>query len=251
MTLLFHTYLFILGLIMGSFYNVVGLRVPDGQSIVAPRSACPACGRQLSARELIPVLSYVFQKGKCTSCKTGISIKYPLFELATAILFTIAPVVVGWSKELMVALPLISLLIIITISDLEYMLIPNKVLLFFAGLFIIIRFVVPLDPWYDALVGSAVGFGLLLLIAIVSKGGMGGGDIKLFAVLGLVLGLEQTLLAFFLSTVFGSVFGVLGMVTGKVKRGKPMPFGPYIALGGLTSYFYASDIIRWYVGQFL
>lgn len=127
--------LFIYGILFGSFYNVVGLRVPVGQSIVSPRSACPTCGHQLRAFELIPVLSYLFQGGKCRVCKTGISPIYPIIELFTGVLFATAPLVVGWGSELLIALTLISLFIIILVSDVAYMLIPDKVLLVFAGIF--------------------------------------------------------------------------------------------------------------------
>lgn len=131
------------------------------------------------------------------------------------------------------------------------MLIPDKVLLFFAPLFIIERVLIPLDPWWSPIIGAAIGFGLLLLIAIISKGGMGGGDIKLFAILGLVLGWKLVLLAFFMSTLFGSIFGIIGLLIKKVERGKPMPFGPYIALGTIVTYFWGEALINWYSINFL
>jgi leader peptidase (prepilin peptidase)/N-methyltransferase len=237
---------FFYGLLLGSFFNVVGLRVPKGESIVKPRSHCPSCKRTLTAWELIPVVSYVIQSGKCRGCGSRISSLYPLMELATAVLFTISPLLVGWSKELVISWTLISLLIIIIVSDIRYMVIPDKVLLFFAVIFIIERIFIPLHPWWDSLVGAIIGFSLLLLIAFVSKGGMGGGDIKLFALLGFVLGGKMVLLAFFFSTLYGTIFGLIGMVLGKVRRGEPMPFGPYIAMGTLTVYFFGQMIIGWY-----
>jgi leader peptidase (prepilin peptidase) / N-methyltransferase len=246
MIVLFGFYLIFLGLILGSFFNVVGLRVPKGESIVKPRSHCPSCKRTLTAWELIPVVSYVVQGGKCRGCSCKISLVYPLIELATAILFTISPLLVGWSKELVISWTLISLLVIIVVSDIHYMIIPDKVLLFFAVIFIIERIFIPLDPWWDSLVGAIIGLSLLLLIAFVSKGGMGGGDIKLFALLGFVLGGKMVLLAFFFSTLYGTIFGLMGMAIGKVRRGEPMPFGPYIAMGTLTVYYFGQTIIDWY-----
>lgn len=237
---------FLFAILLGSFFNVVGLRVPRGESIVKPRSHCPSCQRTLTAWELIPVLSYVVQGGKCRGCGIRISPLYPFVELLTAILFTISPFLVGWSKELLVSWTLISLLMIIFVSDVRYMIIPDRVLLFFAVVFIMERVFVPLTPWWDSLVGAAVGFLLLLFIAAVSKGGMGGGDIKLFALLGFVLGWKTVLLAFFFSTVYGTVFGLVGMALGKVRRKEPMPFGPYIVLGTLTVYFFGQAIIEWY-----
>lgn len=247
MLIIYQIYIIILSLILGSFYNVVGLRIPAGQSIVHPRSACPTCKHQLTAIELIPVFSYIFQGGKCRKCKTRISPIYASVELVTAILFTISPLLVGWSKELIVAWTLISLLMIVFVSDITYMIIPDKVLLFFAPIFIIERIFIPLDPWWDMLLGSVVGFLLLYLIAVVSKGGMGGGDIKLYAVIGLVLGWKLTLLSFFFSTIIGTMIGLVGMGLGRVKKGKPMPFGPSIVIGTLIAYFFGNDFIAWYI----
>ncbi|WP_226085439.1 prepilin peptidase [Mesobacillus sp. S13] len=238
---------FIFGLILGSFYNVVGLRVPEGKSIVAPRSSCPNCGHQLTALELIPVLSYMFQRGKCRRCKVGISLVYPLFELLTGVLFAGAAWMIGWNGELIIALTLISLFIIITVSDLEYMIIPDKVLLVFSGIFIIERIIIPLAPWWDSFAGAGAGFSLLLMIAFASRGGMGGGDIKLFALIGFVVGLKTMLLSFFFATFFGAFFGIIAMLLGFVKKKQPIPFGPFIALGTLTAYFFGAQIIQWYL----
>jgi leader peptidase (prepilin peptidase) / N-methyltransferase len=239
--------IFTYGIVLGSFYNVVGLRVPVKQSIVAPRSACPNCKHQLTAFELIPVLSYILQGGKCRQCRTAISPIYPLVELTTGLLFVSAPFVLGWTSELFVAWTLISLFMIIFVSDITYMLIPDKVLLVFAGLFLLERIFIPLTPWWDSLLGAAVGFTLLLLIAVVSKGGMGGGDIKLFALVGLVVGTKVMLLSFFLSTIYGAIFGVLGLLFKVVKRGNPIPFGPFIAAGTLTAYYFYEEIITAYL----
>lgn len=235
------------GLLLGSFYNVVGLRVPMKQSIVAPRSACPGCGHTLTAGELIPVVSYVLQGGKCRKCKASISPLYPFVEGMTALLFAAAALLFGWSGELVIALTLISLFMIIFVSDIKYMIIPDKVLLFFAVLFLIERIFIPLSPWWDSLIGAAAGFFLLLSIAFLSKGrGMGGGDIKLFAVLGLALGWKLVLLSFFLSCLVGSVIGLAAILAGKVKRRQPMPFGPSIMAGTLLAYFYGEELLMWY-----
>lgn len=245
-------YFFVLiyGLILGSFYNVVGLRVPQKQSIVSPRSSCPKCGHQLSAFELIPVLSYLIQGGKCRSCKAPVSPLYPIVELMTGLLFLAAPFIVGWTSELLVAWTLISLFMIIFVTDLTYMLIPDKVLLVFTGIFLLERIFIPLNLWWDPLLGAVVGFTLLLLIAVASRGGMGGGDIKLFALIGLAVGMKMVLLSFFLSTLFGALFGVIGMLIGKLKRKNPIPFGPFIAAGTLTAYFYGDSIIKAYLSFF-
>jgi len=243
--------IFLYGITFGSFFNVVGLRVPLKQSIIRPRSHCTSCGHTLTAMELIPVLSYVLLRGKCRCCKASVSPLYPIFELLTGVLFVASPLILGWSSELFVAWTLISLFMIIAVSDLVYMIIPDKVLLVFSGLLIMERIFIPLDPWWDSLAGAGAGFLLLLVIAVVSKGGMGGGDIKLFAVIGFAIGMKLVLTAFFLSTLFGAIGGLLGMLFGKVKKRKPIPFGPFIVIGTLISYFYGAELIHWYIGFFL
>ncbi|WP_050181216.1 prepilin peptidase [Domibacillus robiginosus] len=241
---------FLYGLLLGSFYNVVGLRVPVGKSIVKPRSACSLCGHQLTARDLVPVLSYVFLKRRCRKCGANISVIYPLTELAAALLFLYFYILYGFSAPFWMAILLFSMLLIIVVSDFAYMLIPDKILLFFLPLFVVMRVIDPLDPWWDALLGAAVGFVLLLLIAVVSRGGIGGGDIKLFGVLGFVLGTKLVLLTFLLSCFFGAAIGLILMAAGIVKRGKPMPFGPYIALAATIAYTHGEKMISWYLQFF-
>ncbi|TCT19627.1 leader peptidase (prepilin peptidase)/N-methyltransferase [Melghiribacillus thermohalophilus] len=240
-------YVFILGLVLGSFFNVVGIRIPRNQSIVSPPSACLNCGRRLTPGDLIPVLSYIWLKGKCRDCNAGISPLYPVMELLTAFLFVVAFDQIGFQWELLVAFTLISLLAIVTVSDLNYMIIPDRVLVFFSVLFVVERVLIPLSPWYDSLLGAATGFLLLLAIAIVSKGGMGGGDIKLYAVIGYVLGLKGVLLSFFLAALIGSVAGLAGIIAGRINRQKPIPFAPFIATGSILAYFYSEPFYQWYL----
>ncbi|MGG3915677.1 prepilin peptidase [Rossellomorea vietnamensis] len=237
-------------LLLGSFYNVVGLRVPLKKSIVKPRSSCPYCGHQLTAIELLPVFSYLIQKGKCRRCHGRISPLYPFMEALTAGLFVLAYIEFGIHWELLVAWTLISLFIIITVSDVKYMVIPDKVLLFFSGLFLVERLFIPLTPWWDNLIGAAAGFGLLLLIAVVSKGGMGGGDIKLYAVIGFVVGLKVMILSFMLATFFGAVFGLIALAFKLIERGKPIPFGPFIAVGTILAYLYGDVLLSAYLSFF-
>lgn len=239
--------LFLYGIIFGSFFNVIGLRVPLKKSIITPRSSCPTCGHQLTAYELIPVVSYIIQGGKCRGCLSRISPIYPIFEMLTGILFATAPFLVGWSGELLVALTLVSMFMIITVSDIHYMLIPDKILLWFAGIFLLERIFWPLTPWWDSLLGAATGFILLLGIALITKGGMGFGDVKLYALLGIVLGFKLVLLSFFLSTLYGAVIGGLALLFKIVKRRQPIPFGPFIAAGTLTAYYWGSEIIKLYI----
>lgn len=251
MEILYMTLFFIYGIVFGSFFNVVGLRVPKKESIVSPPSHCTSCDRKLVALDLIPVFSYLFLRGKCRGCGAKISPIYPFIEFVTGGLFMLAYVTLGFSAELVVALIFISLLVIITVSDIAYMLIPDKVLLPFAIVLVVMRMVSPLTPWWDSLLGAVIGFGVLLLIGVISKGGMGGGDIKLFFVIGLVLGTLQTLLTLFLAAVIGTIVGSIILRRKGQGRKTPIPFGPSIAAAAIISYFWGAGIVEWYGTLFL
>lgn len=237
---------FIYGLIFGSFFNVVGLRVPKNKSIVFPPSHCTACDRRLGALDLVPVYSYLFLRGKCRGCGFKISPIYPLMELITGILFALSYRILGFGFELIVAIVFISLLVIISVSDIAYMLIPNKILFPFGILLILLRLVSPLNPWWSSFAGAAIGFSLLFLIAVISKGGMGGGDIKLFFIIGIVLGPVQTLLTLFIASLIGTIVGVIFLKRTRQGRKTPIPFGPSIAAAAVIVHFGGSMIVDWY-----
>ncbi|MGM9950398.1 MAG: prepilin peptidase [Lysinibacillus sp.] len=246
MDMVYSIFIGLFGLVLGSFYNVVGLRVPKRESLVSPPSHCTACNRRLTPFELIPVISYVLQGGRCRGCGAKVSPVYCVTELATAVLFVASYMKFGFTAEFAVALLFVSLLVIINVSDLAYMLIPDKILLFFLPLLVIARIFSPLEPWWDSLLGAGLGFGLLLLIAVISKGGMGGGDIKLFLLIGLVLGTVNTLLTLFLASLIGMIVGIVVLKVRGQGRKTPIPFGPSIALGAVIAYFYGADLIEWY-----
>ena len=241
---------FLFGVVFGSFFNVVGLRVPKKESIIQPPSHCTSCQRRLTIIDLIPVFSYLFLRGKCRSCGVKISPIYVLTELVTGLLFAWAVWHFGITIELPVALLFLSLLMIIVVSDFAYMIIPDKVLLFFLPLLALGRIFSPQEPWWDSIVGALVGFGILYLIALLSKGGMGGGDIKLFFLIGLVLGTIQTLLTLFLSAVIGLIVGVIILQVRNQGRKTPVPFGPSIAAAAIIVYFYGEEILDWYSSMF-
>ena len=238
---------FVLGILFGSFFNVVGLRFPKKLPFHNDRSFCPSCKSQLNWYELIPILSYIMQRGKCRDCRTTISFMYPFIEAATGCLFMFSYIKIGLELELLTALLLVSMLMILFVTDVMYMLIPNKILLFFLPLFVIMRMISPLDPWYDAIFGAVSGFSFIALIILFSKGGMGGGDMKLFGVLGIVLGWQNTLLTFFIAVFLGAIIGGVFMLIKKVKKRQAIPFGPYIVVGALISYFYGEQIVTIYV----
>ncbi|MEK4648524.1 prepilin peptidase [Exiguobacterium sp. FSL W8-0210] len=251
MTIVFTVYFFLLGLLITSFTNVVGLRVPVGESIVHPRSHCPTCGHVLGPLELTPILGYVVLGGKCRSCGQAISIKYPALELLGGMLYAYAFWQFGWSMELALTLTLTSLLFILTMSDLAYMLIPNKILLFFLPIALIVRYLSPLENWYNPIIGGIVGFVLLFVIFLASRRGMGAGDVKLFGLLGIFLGPLHVVIALFVSAFVGSVIGLTLLGTGRVRRKQPIPFVPSIAIGTLLTYYFADDWVSWYLDLLL
>lgn len=171
-------------------------------------------------------------------------------ELITGILFVLAYLRFGISWELAVALVFYSLLVVLTVSDLAYMLIPDKFLLFFGSILVVLRIIEPLDPWWDSVVGAVLGFSILLLIAIISKGGMGGGDIKLFLVIGLVLGTVHSLVVLGLASVIGLIFGIISLRLSKQGRKTPIPFGPSIALAAVIVHLYGEELIGAYMSLF-
>jgi leader peptidase (prepilin peptidase) / N-methyltransferase len=264
MSSIIYTYLFLLGITLGSFYNVVGLRISDGMSIVKPGSRCPKCGHELKWYELIPLFSYLFLRGKCKECGVKIGIRYFLVELVTGLLFVYAYMILGFDWELLVALTLISLFVIITVSDLAYMLIEHVVILFFLVVVLIERYFImmPLEfttfnlhPYLETLIGGLSGFGVLFLIMYLggkyyNKEVMGGGDVNLYGIIGLVLGFKLTFLSLFLAAIIASVLGLVLIQLKIIKRETPIPFGPFIALGSLVAYFYGSDLLNWYAGLF-
>lgn len=247
MELYWTIFFFLIGMTFGSFFNVVGLRVPKSIPFTSDRSYCPHCKTKLKWFELIPVFSYIFLFGKCRTCKRRLSPLYPIVELMTGLLFAYSYVVFGFHVELFAAIVLISLLMIIFVTDFAYMVIPNKILLFFLPFVIVARIISPLTPWYDALIGGIVGFLLIAIIILVSNGGMGAGDMKLFGIIGMILGWQNTLLTFFLAALFGAVVGLVLIMFKIIKRKQPIPFGPYIVIGAIISYFYGKEIIMLYL----
>jgi leader peptidase (prepilin peptidase)/N-methyltransferase len=243
---------FLGGMIAGSFISVVAHRVPRGISIVAPRSRCPSCEAQIAAHDNIPVLSWVLLRGRCRGCGTRIPALYPLLELGLGIAFLITAVVL-WDQPAQLALGLVfvATLAAVTLTDLERRIIPNRILL--ASALIGLAIVALADPGSlpeRALAAAAAG-GLLLLTALVYPSGMGMGDVKLAALMGLFLGaaVAPALLIGFLA---GALVG-LAMIAreGSGARKKGIPFGPFLALGGLIGLLAGNELIDWYLSTFL
>ncbi|HUW63946.1 MAG TPA: prepilin peptidase [Spirochaetia bacterium] len=239
--------LFVAGVLLGSFFNVVARRLPLGESPVYPPSHCPACGCRLSARDLVPVLSYLWLKGRCRYCGAGISPLYPVGELTTGLLFVWVYYATGWRPELWVGLLFVSLLVIAALGDVWHRLIPNRLILVVLAGGIMARLLVPLPGgFWSALAGILPGGVMLGLAALVSRGGMGEGDVKLAAVLGPFLGWQGALLAVFLASVLGGVVGLSLILAKVIGRRDPVPFAPFLAGGFLLAYLYGVRIIGWY-----
>ena len=237
---------FVLGLLAGSFLNVCIYRISRGESIVTPPSRCPACGRRLTAAELIPLVSYLLQGRRCKGCAAPIHWRYPLVELLTAILYVVLYRHFPGVDFLPQAF-LYSVLLVIVFIDLDHQIIPNRLVLLLGVFVLLLQLLRPALPWGSALWGVLAGGGFLLLLAVVSRGGMGGGDVKLMAVLGFWYGWQLTLLLLFLAFLAGGLTGVVLLATGRKKREDPVPFGPFLVLGAFTVGLWGEQILRWYL----
>lgn len=246
--MLFAAGVFILGLLIGSFLNVCIWRLPREESIILPGSHCPVCSTMLGARDLVPVLSWLCLRAKCRYCGSRVSMRYPAVEVLTGGLFLICYLHYGFQMELAAALVFSSFMVAITFIDLDHQIILDGMLalLAFGGLV--------LQGWSGAvgfvpmLIGALAGGGLLLLLAIISRGGMGGGDVKFAAALGFWLGWPGTLLGLFIGFVLGGAIGVLLLATKLRGRKDFIPFGPFIAVGAWIVLLYGKQILDWYLG---
>ncbi|RKP57210.1 prepilin peptidase [Cohnella endophytica] len=247
MTFLIMLYIFIIGLTLGSFYNVVAIRVSSGVSLLYPPSQCPNCGTRLKAIDLFPVASYLLAGRKCRYCKTGISAAYPLGELASGILFAGVYLRFGLTWNALIGFILVSLCLIVTISDLRFMRIPNRLLLFFAPLLVAAQLLADWHSFLNHLLGALVGGVILFLVAWLSRGGMGMGDVKLFALFGFVVGFPHVLLALMIACLVGTIVGGSLLALRLIQRKQPMPFGPFLAGGTIIAYGYGSNIVDKYL----
>ncbi|MGE6537269.1 prepilin peptidase [Bacillus luti] len=228
-----YVYALLAGMVFGSFFMVIAMRVPVGESIITPRSYCHYCKYTLQPKELIPIMSFCMQKGRCTNCKRKISSLYVVFEFVTGSLFVLTAYVIGIERELIPILSLFSLLLIISVTDLVYMLIPNRILIWFALLITLECIFVPLVTWIDSIVGGGIIFILLYCVRRIYPEGLGGGDIKLLSLLGFIVGVKGIFIILFLASCFSLCFFGIGIVLKRIEVRKPIPFGPFISLGAI------------------
>ena len=245
-----YTLVFIMGACVGSFYNVITLRLPVKESFTKGRSHCPKCGHKLSVLDLVPFFSYIFLKGKCRYCKEHISIRYPIMELVGGITAVLCFLNCGYTLNALLAFYVVSVLITLSVIDFETKIIPNG---FHIALLVAVVASVFLEPeisWQSRLIGF-FAISAPMLILGVTVGGFGGGDIKLMAVAGALLGWQGVLCAFIVG-IFAALFYCIYILAKKNGgRKTEIAFGPYLSIGIIISYFFAEKIISLYFGIFL
>ena len=237
------------GLIVGSFLNVVAHRLPRGRSLVAPRSACPQCGVPVRPYDNIPVLSWLLLRGRCRDCSTPIAARYPLVEAGTALLWlVVAAVHHGDTTKLVLGLVLVTFLVPLALIDLDHKLLPNK--LTGPAALIGLALGLALDPSGEPerLIAAGIAGGIVGLIALLMPNGMGMGDAKLLGVLGLYLGAGVAPAAM-IALVSGTAVGIAIIASVGVQAGRKtaVPFGVFLALGGVVAVFAGDPILDWYL----
>jgi len=243
------------GLLIGSFLNVVIARLPEGRSLVRPGSACPGCGAAIAWYDNVPVVSFVALRGHCRACAMTIPWRYPVVEAVTGALFGAAALVFGATLHAVVACALLAALVAITMIDLERHIIPDVISLPGTLAGVLANLATGRVSWKESLIGIAVGGGVFLTIALVGswlagQDAMGGGDIKLAAMLGSFLGWKVLLFSLFVSALGGGILAAALMGSGLRGRKDPLPFGPFLAAGGAVGLFWGERMVRWYLSAF-
>jgi leader peptidase (prepilin peptidase)/N-methyltransferase len=241
----------LIGAMVGSFLNVVAYRLPRGESLVAPRSRCTGCGKQIAAYDNVPVLSWLVLRGHCRACGESISARYPLIELFTGLTFAAIAIVGGLDSDLLLELPFAAMLIAVAAIDLERRIVPNKILLPAAVYGVAVAAALNPGELPELLIAGAGAFVALLLMVLAYPGGMGMGDVKLAGVMGLYLGVSviPALLTAFLT---GTVVGLAIMAReGRGARKKAVPFAPFLAIGALVGLLAGPELVDLYANGFL
>ena len=247
---------FILGMIIGSFLTVCVYRIPKGHSIVTPRSKCPQCEAQIHWYDNIPLVSFLWLRGRCRNCHTSIWLRYPIMELVNGLGYLLMVWRFGITWPTVIYAGLFSVFLVVTWIDWDHKIIPDVITL--PGIvigFVCASLLLP-TGWMNSLIGILVGGGVLLMLAWVSpylfgKEGIGGGDIKFLAMVGAFLGWQQALLTLMVGSVVGAFVGV-GLLAVKIlQKNQYIPFGPYLALGALIAVLWGPEIWQWYFNGLL
>lgn len=251
MPLFFHifciVYYTIVGFVIGSFLNVVIYRLPKGESIVKGASHCTTCGAKIKRYDLIPVLSYFILRGRCRSCKARFSSRYAFVEFLIGLLFALCAIRFGYTYYTPLYTAFCCLLVVMAFIDMDTMEIPDRIHIAIGIIGIILIFT-PDMPFYERVIGFFLVSVVLLLAAFLSKGGIGGGDIKLMAVSGLVLGWKNIVIGFIIGAVIAAVYGLILSKGKKENMKKKIPLGPFLAIGMVIALFLGNNIFTWYMG---
>lgn len=242
---------FVFGACVGSFLNVCIYRIPAGVSIVHPGSSCPFCKQMIPVYDNIPMLSYLLLRGKCRRCKAPIAMRYPLVELMGG-LFALACVgTFGLTLHAAVVFVFIATLIVVTFIDLDHRIIPDTISLPGIPIFFLAAFAVPTVTWHASAIGVLAGGGSLFIVAwayqrITGREGMGGGDVKLLAMIGAMIGWQGILFTLFAASAIGTLVGVPAMIRSGKGLKLAIPFGPFLSMGAVSYLFFGRDLIFWY-----
>lgn len=261
--IIYYIFIFVIGLLVGSFLNVCIFRIPEGKSIVWPPSHCTSCNNKLRILDLVPVISYLFLRGKCRNCKEKISVQYPLVELLTAIIFLLLFIKYSFSISLIAYAYLMSILIAVFFIDLKHRIIPDGLVIagIIGGLAIFMyNLFIPMEiygdaKWWNPLIGSLSGSGALFIVAIIgmiaykTDDAMGMGDVKIFIPIGLFLGWRMCIVSLILSIFAGGLSGLFLIITGIKKKKDAIPFGPFIVFAVFITIIWGWDIIKWYLSS--
>jgi leader peptidase (prepilin peptidase)/N-methyltransferase len=240
------------GAIMGSFLNVCIFRLPKEESIIAPGSHCPYCKTPIKFYDNIPLVSYLLLKGKCRQCRGSISLQYPLVEGITALSSLLLIMKFGPSLSYFIYFVFVAALIVITVIDLYHQIIPDVISLPGIGAGLLVSLIIPQITFLNSLLGILLGGGSLFLVAtlyqwLFKREGMGGGDVKLLAMIGAFLGWKAIILTILLSSLIGSITGIIIMVSKGKDFKYAIPFGPFLSLGAVIALFYGPSLINWYL----
>jgi leader peptidase (prepilin peptidase)/N-methyltransferase len=249
---MWHIISIIFGALIGSFLNVCILRLPQEESIVAPGSHCPQCKKPIKFYDNIPLVSYLLLKGRCRYCHSPISIQYPLVEGITALGSLILFMKFGLSLSYLIYFAFVAALIVITVIDLYHQIIPDVISLPGIGVGLLASLIIPQTTFLNSLLGVLLGGGSLFLVAtlyqwLFKREGMGGGDVKLLAMIGAFLGWKAVILTILLGSLIGSITGIIIMVSKGKDFKYAIPFGPFLSLGAVIALFYGPSLINWYL----
>ena len=247
--MILNIFAFIFGAVVGSFLNVCIFRLPGKKSIIKPLSHCPHCRHPIRFYDNIPLISFILLKGKCRDCREKISWQYPLVELITAILSLLLFLQFGLTLRFLIFFVFTSVLIVIAFIDLEHQIIPDILTLPGIPIFFLLAVFIIKVPWLVALIGILIGGGILFAIAfgyetITKREGMGGGDIKLLAMIGGFLGWKALLFVLLFSSFFGAIVGISVMIIKKQDMKYAVPFGPFLSAGAVAYFFWGDVFIR-------